>query len=300
MPSLVQSLTERGLIKPPNFVPTNMHYEAWIGSISYGTSTDTSDCDVLGFVIPTKEIVFPHLTGAIHNFSTNIPTFNQYQQHHIDDKEHAKQYDITVYSIVRYFYLLMQCNPNIVDSIWVPQNCIIHITKIGQMVREHRKMFLHKGVFHKMKSYSYSQLHKMTTKNPEEGSKRKELRDKYGFDVKFAMHVVRLLDECQQILETGELDLQRNREHLKAIRRGEVSEEEIRRWAAEKETYLEKLYETSTLPYGPDEPKIRDLLISCLEEHYGNLDKCVVNVDAAVTALRQINEIIQRNQALLG
>jgi len=86
--------------------------------------------------------------------------------------------------------------------------------------------------------------------------------------------------ECQQILEEGDLDLRRHSEHLKSIRRGDISESDIRKWFSEKEKYLESLYQTSTLQHKPDEAIIKQLLIDCLEHHFGSLEKCmVVNSD---------------------
>jgi uncharacterized protein len=38
--------------------------------------------------------------------------------------------------------------------------------------------------------------------------KRREIIDKYGYDEKFAYHVVRLLNEAEQILTENDLDLQ--------------------------------------------------------------------------------------------
>lgn len=191
----------------------------------------------------------------------------------------------------------MDNNPNMIDSLFTPEFCVLHITKIGTMVRENRKLFLHKGSWHKFKGYAYSQLHKMTTKEPD--GKRKELREKFGFDVKFAYHVVRLLYEVEQILTEGDIDLQRHREHLKSIRRGEIPEQEIRNWASEKEKGLEKVYESSKLQHSPDEGKIKALLLNCLEEHYGNLEACIVNPEQAVTALKQIQEILDKNKNLI-
>ena len=72
----------------------------------------------------------------------------------------------------------------------------------------------------RFKDYTYAQIHKMQTKDPEPGSNRERLREKFGFDVKFAYHTVRLLNEAEQLLLEGDLDLQRNREQLKSIRRG--------------------------------------------------------------------------------
>jgi hypothetical protein len=160
------------------------------------------------------------------------------------------------------------------------------------MVRENRKLFLHKGCWHKFKGYAYSQLHKMSSKEPE--GKRKEIREQFGFDVKFAYHVVRLLDEAEQILVHGDIDLMQNREQLKAIRRGDVPEEEIRIYAASKEKQLEELYHKSTLQYSPDEGKIKQLLMDCLEHHYGSLAACVVVPDRAEQVLREISEVLRR------
>jgi len=113
-----------------------------------------------------------------------------------------------------------------------------------------------------------------------------------GYDTKFLYHVVRLLDEVEQILNTGDIDLQRNREQLKAIRRGEVTEEHIRCLFTEREKSLEECYNNSSLPYSPDEGRIKQLLVDCLEEHFGDLSSCVVNVGAAERKLQQIKEIV--------
>jgi hypothetical protein len=195
----------------------------------------------------------------------------------------------------------MENNPNMIDSLFVPERCVLHSTEIGNMVRENRKLFLHRGCWHKFKGYAFSQLHKMRTKSPEIGSKRAELVDKYSYDIKFAYHVVRLLDEVEQILTLGDLDLERSREHLKAIRRGEVKESEIYDFFQLKEKTLEEAYASSFLPYGPNEEKIKKLLLECLEEHYGKLSNDVIVLqDRAIIALREINSIIERNRKSLN
>lgn len=299
--STVRKLKEAGLITPPKFVPYNIHYETIMGSVAYGVSSDTSDMDIYGFCIPPKDEVFPHLAGEIPGFGRQKQRFEQYQQHHILDPSalagEGRTYDITIYSIVKYFQLCMENNPNMIDSLFTPINCVRHITKIGGMVRERRRSFLHKGAWHKFKGYAYAQLHRMSNKDPL--GKRAELVEKYGYDVKFAYHVVRLLDEVEQIMREGDIDLQRNREQLKSIRRGEWTEAQIREYFAAKEHQLEHLYSESSLPYAPDEAQIKRLLLNCLEEHYGNLAECIVDPDAAILALREIQATLERVQDLL-
>ncbi|MSR54603.1 MAG: hypothetical protein EXS09_15140 [Gemmataceae bacterium] len=55
----------------------------------------------------------------------------------------------------------------------------------------------------------------------------------------------------------------------------------------------------STLPVAPDEAKVKQLLLNCLEEYYGKLDDCVVNPDATTTALREVAEVLSRYQGVL-
>lgn len=78
--------------------------------------------------------------------------------------ENGKQYDFQIFSIVKYFQLCMENNPNMLDSLFTPVNCVIHSTQIGNLVRENRKMFLHKGCWPKLKGYAFSQLHKASIK----------------------------------------------------------------------------------------------------------------------------------------
>jgi len=267
--SIVKELTRQGLIKPPPYVEKDTQYEVYMGSIAYGVSTDMSDIDLYGFCIPKKDMIFPHLRGIIPGFGTQIQRFEQYQQHHIKTKDGNKEYDISIYSIIKYFQLCMENNPNMIDSLFVPERCIAFMTPVGSMVRDNRRLFLHKGCFHKYRGYAHSQLHKCRIKKPE--GKRKELIEKYGVDTKFLYHIPRLLLQVEQIMHEGDLDLERNREYLKAIRRGEVSLEEIERWKTEKELSLGKLYNESKLRYKPDENKIKQLLINCLEQYYGKL-----------------------------
>lgn len=295
---LLQELEKKKIIHPPEWLSCNTAYLTIMGSTAYGVSSDTSDMDVYGFCIPKKDMVFPHLSGKILGFDKDLCQFEQWQEHHCIDPDalggHGREYDFQVFSIVKFFALLMDNNPNIIDSLFTPVNCVLHCTCVGNIVRDNRKMFLHKGAWHRFKGYAYSQVHKMASKDPRIGGKRRELRDKFGFDVKYSYHVVRLISEVEQILTEGDLDLQRNNEQLKAIRRGEWTEQQIRDYFTKKEKELETLYVESKLPYGPDVPKIKALLLQCLEEHFGSLDKAIVVQDRNTDILREIKALLSR------
>ncbi len=296
--STVAQLTDKKLALPPKWLPGNIAYETIMGSMAYGVSSDSSDMDVYGFCIPPKDLVFPHLAGAIPGFGRQITRFDVFQQHHIKDVDAlggtGRDYDLSIFSLVKYFQLAMENNPNILDSLFTPVTCVLYTTRIGEMVRDRRRDFLHKGAWHKFKGYAYSQLHKMDIKTPQPGSKRAADVEKHGFDAKFAYHVVRLLDEVEQILTTGDIDLQRSREVLKAIRRGDWTADQVREFFNQKEKGLEAAYDNSKLPHGPDEPKIRQLLLDCLEAHYGSLAGAVVVVGQERDLLKQIKDLCER------
>jgi predicted nucleotidyltransferase len=291
--TIVSKLTTQKLIQPPKWLPANLQYLTIMGSEAYGVSSGGSDIDLYGWCIPPKKVVFPHLDGFIAGFGTSPEIFYQFQAHHIKSPDNAKEYDLTIFNVVKYFDLCMDNNPNVIDSLFVPEHCIVHSTEVAQNVRDRRKIFLHKGAWHRFKGYAYSQQKKIRSKEAPIG-KRKELVDQFGYDVKFAYHVVRLMDEVQQILMDGDIDIQRNREELKSIRRGEWTLEQIDERFESMIKSLEPLYVSSKLPHSPDEAQIKQLLMDVLEHHYGSLSDAVVIPGGEKKALDDIQAILDR------
>ena len=81
----------------------------------------------------------------------------------------------------------------------------------------------------------------------------------YGFDTKYAMHMLRLGYQGVELLTTGQLSLpMREPEHsyLLDVRRGKVSEQECFTRAGELEQQLTDLATTSPLRDEPDEQTV--------------------------------------------
>jgi len=152
-------------------------------------------------------------------------------------------------------------------------------------------------VWPKFKGYAYAQVRKMRSKQPQ--GKRKKSREEYGYDIKFAYHVVRLLNEVEQILSEGDLDLERNREQLKSIRAGDWTQEKVENYFERKELELESLYTQSELPPRPDMERLKQLLLNCLEIHYGSLDSCLLQQGELESAFRDIDLIMDKVRKLL-
>lgn len=294
MTTILHRLASRKLIHPPQFVVNGSQYLTIMGSDAYGVSSNTSDIDVYGFCIPDKEMVFPHLSGEIQGFGTQIQRFQQYQEHHIKDTSNAKEYDFNIFNIVKYFQLCMENNPNMIDSLFTPDRCVLFASNIGQLVRDNKTLFLHKGSYHKFKGYGYSQMNKSKPLAVRKNEKRAQDIETFGYDLKSAYHVVRLINEAEQILMTGTIDLEQNREQLKSVRRGEWTYQQIEEYFVNKEASLEELYVTSKLQNKPDELKIKNLLLACLEEHFGSLDALVTRDNAMPSLIKEMEQLMAR------
>lgn len=261
-------------LKPPLFVVDNIQYETIAGSKSYGIVSDDSDVDIVGFCFPDINLVFPWYTdgiGDIPGLGRQKQRFDCFTEHHIikDDKE----FDITIYNVIRYFHLLLENNPNVVDTLFTYDEDVTFNGDISKLIRKNRKMFLHKGAYHKYMGFAHSQYKKLQMKTPE--GKRKEIIEKFGFDTKYAMNMIRLALEAEQILTHGDLDLKKDCKFLQSIKNGEIKLEEIERMFKEKEGKLEKLYQDSKIPHTPDENRIKKLLVDCLELYYGSLKNII-------------------------
>jgi predicted nucleotidyltransferase len=265
--SIVRKLNKLNLIEGIKPFAVETHYEVIMGSFAYGVSSDMSDTDVYGVFIPPIDYIFPHTAGYIHGFGEKPPEYDTFQKHHI--KVNEREYDIQLYTLVNYVQSCMENNPNLIDSLFVPERCVIHQSMVGEILRENRRLFLHKGIHKKLMGYAYSQLNKIRTKEPE--GKRLAMIEKFGYDVKFAYHVVRLVQQAEMVMMHHDLDLEENRELLKSVRRGEWTLDELEAWFKKRRDELDTLYIDSDLRLTPDYDTIKRILMQCLEAHYGSL-----------------------------
>jgi len=168
--SVVKMLHDAGKLELNNTFLLDTVYEGITGSIAYGCNNDMSDQDIYGICMLPLDMAFPHRKGFIKGFGPAPEYFETLNQHHIQHKD--KEYDISILSIVKFFDLAAQNNPNIVDVLFLPQRCVLHESSIGKHIRANRRMFLHKGAMQKFLGYAHSQFKKMENKTPSRKTKR--------------------------------------------------------------------------------------------------------------------------------
>ena len=95
---------------------------------------------------------------------------------------------------------------------------------------------------------------------------RAELEARHGYDTKHAMHLVRLLRMCEEILDgRGVLTRRPDRDELLAVRNGAWPYDALIEWAEAQDAKCAALYETSTLRHHPDVEAIDRLCIEIVE-----------------------------------
>lgn len=110
--------------------------------------------------------------------------------------------------------------------------------------------------------------HWIATRNP----KRAAIEAKYGFDLKHASHLVRLLKMCREIVETGKVIVKRvdDREELLAIKNhGHWTYEQTIEWADAQEKEIAKLAQTSIIiPKAPNMEFLDNLCMEFIQEFH--------------------------------
>ncbi|BAZ79800.1 nucleotidyltransferase domain-containing protein [Sphaerospermopsis kisseleviana CS-549] len=98
---------------------------------------------------------------------------------------------------------------------------------------------------------------------------RAEMERNSGYDLKHGMHCIRLLRSGLEILQRGEVIVDRriagDVDDLKAILRGEYTYEELMKMAEDLVAQMDIFYQQSTLPHKPDLEQINDLCMELVE-----------------------------------
>lgn len=182
--------------------------------------------------------------------------------------------DLTIYSLRKWLRLALQGNPTIILPLFVPEEEIVSITQAGRDLRDAAHMVASKQAGHRYLGYMQSQRERLLgTRGGRHGGKgRPELTEQFGFDTKFAMHMVRLGIQGVEYLETGRLTLplpEPHRTWLKELRVGGHSQEEAIEMAEELENRVKELLDgASPLPDHPDYEWANDFLIERYLEHW--------------------------------
>lgn len=116
-------------------------YLAIHGSRAYGTALPESDTDYRGVCVAPPE----YYLGALSHF----------------EQAESKDPDFTVFDIKKFVHLASQCNPNVIEILFVDPSDRLQVSPLGEKLLDMRDLFLTKRVRHTFSGYAHSQMRRI-------------------------------------------------------------------------------------------------------------------------------------------
>ena len=127
------------------YASKQIFYSVVAGSQAYGLANEKSDEDIRGYY---------YLPEKIKN---SLMTFKDKCDEQVQDGTH----DIAYYSLHRAFELLMTANPNQIELLWIPEDCVkTYNAKIMDDIMDNRHLFISQAAHKSHFNYAKSQIKK--------------------------------------------------------------------------------------------------------------------------------------------
>jgi len=133
-------------------------FECLSGSHSYGLNTPASDEDYKGiFIFPAS--AYLSLEAPVSQVS--------------DEKN-----DVVYYSLLRFFELALNANPNIIELLFMPEDCIRKTTPFYTELQDSRSLFITKQAYESHVGYAHAQIKKARGQNKWVNNPQPKIRPK--------------------------------------------------------------------------------------------------------------------------
>ena len=234
-----------------------------VGSHSHGTyispedDSGIDDVDLMVVCVPPPE------------FKLGLRTWE-----HAEFK-HSK-WDVVFYDWQKWLIMVRKSNPNVVGTLWLEDEDIYipnngNANSIFDLMRN-RRCLLSKQMYPAFVGYAKGQFYKMThlAHQGYMGEKRKRLVEKYGYDVKNAAHMIRLLRMACEVFEYGRLQVKRtfDAEELIEIKTGKWSLDQVIEESQKLLTRAEGALSHTTVREFPDDLFIQKMMVQGYQENW--------------------------------
>jgi hypothetical protein len=154
------------------------------------------------------------------------------------------------WELERFLELALRANPNVLECLHSP--LVEHVDDTGRELLALRGAFLSRAAHQTFARYAMGQRRKLEADVRLHGAPR----------WKHAMHLLRLLASCRDLLRTGELviDVGADRERLLQVKRGEVPWPRVEAWMTRLAEEADAAAPGSPLPPEPDRARVEDFL----------------------------------------
>jgi predicted nucleotidyltransferase len=257
--------SERGL--PARFMEI---LRVEVGSTAHGVNvSDQDDKDQMGVCVEPPDYICGLKPFQQHQYRTAWTRTLTGKGTQPQPRSQSGDLDLMIYSLRKWCSMALGGNPSVQLLLYSPK--VIIDTPWGRSLRDEysRKRFASKAVIYAFLNYMREQRLRLEGKIGQKGVKRPELIEQYGFDTKYAYHVLRLGIQGYEFATYGRLTLPMepvHQEFLIAVRTGHVTFEDVLAHAALRERDLEKSLGTSTLPDEPDREGVDRWLMRCYQK----------------------------------
>jgi hypothetical protein len=237
-----------------------------VGSTVHGVTVDSADDrDEMGVCIEPPEYVAGLRPFAQWVFRTQPE----------GARSGPGDIDRTVYSLRKWCRLALAGNPTVMLLLHTPDEQCSILEQPGRELRANKHWFAERRAGRAYLGYMERQRDRMTGERGQMRVNRPELIEEYGFDTKYAGHVLRLGYQGIEFLETGALTLplpEAQRSRVLDVRTGRASFDDVLAEADELRNRLEALLETSTLPEHPDHDAVNAFLANAYRTRWSAHD----------------------------
>lgn len=170
-------------------------------------------------------------------------------------RSQAGDLDLTVYSLRKWARLALQGNPTVLLLLFLPDNAIVARTAVGEQLQKLAPAFASRRAGKRFIGYLEAQRQRLVGERGQRDINRNDLVEKFGYDTKYAMHMLRLGYQGVEFLESGRLTLpvqEPVRSHLMEVRQGHSNLSEVLAECTQLEVRLSALLNSSPLPAEPD------------------------------------------------
>jgi predicted nucleotidyltransferase len=224
-----------------------------VGSTVHGLSvSDQDDRDEMGICVEPME----HFFGLRPRWEQYV-----YRTQPEGARSGPGDLDLVVYSLAKWARLALAGNPTIMLMLFLPESAICVRKDDGVRLQQLWPMFVSSAIYGRYIGYMARQRRHLTDKT--RMPKRPELIERFGYDTKYAGHLLRLGYQGIEMAETGRLTLpmpEPMRTHIIDVRNGRVKEGEVLDEARELEWRLGVLRDKNTLP-PPAVEKVEEFVI---------------------------------------
>jgi uncharacterized protein len=185
------------------------------------------------------------------------------------EKNTAADVDVTMYSLHRWGELMLKGNPAILHYLYATGD-IPASESVWQLIMGIRERLISQKSALQYLGFASSQRMRLTgERGMGRHGQRPDLVEKYGYDTKFAMHYIRLLLECKDLLQENRLTLPlREKGLLIEIRTGKYSQADVFAMGQGLEADCENLLEASDLAEESDRELLSATLAKAYREHW--------------------------------